>query len=98
MLFQLIFTEMCQAVRLKPLKLDNEDKTITEFTILPDSLSLKEFASQSPNLGDNAPQPPSIGEYRELRGLKEVHEENIKPFISSLDYKEQPLVVTTMDN
>lgn len=73
------------SLKLKPLKLENGERTLTEFTILPDS----------PSLGEFAPQHPSLGENTELRGLKEVHEEDIKPFISSLDYKEQPLVITT---
>ncbi len=58
------------SLKLKPLKLDNGNRTISEFTII--DYDTEQFNS-----------------------LKEAFEGNIKPFISSLDYKEQPLVVTT---
>ena len=32
---------------------------------------------------------------KEYSSLAELFEKNIKPFIASLDYKEQPLIVTT---
>ena len=59
------------SLKLKPLKLENGERTITEFTI-------------------TIPHSPL-----DKVGLAEMYVEDIKPFISSLDYKEQPLVVTT---
>ncbi len=58
------------SLKLKPLKLDNGERTISEFTITNDDTE-------------------------QFNSLKEAFEGNIKPFISSLDYKEQALVVTT---
>jgi len=59
-----------KSFKLKPLKLDNQQRTISEFTIT--DYDTEQFNS-----------------------LKEAFERNIKPFISSLDYKEQPFVITT---
>ncbi|MBD1937609.1 N-6 DNA methylase [Microcoleus sp. FACHB-68] len=56
--------------KLSPLKLENGERTLTEFTIT-------EYDSER------------------FGSLAEVYEQDIKPFVSSLDYKEQPLVVTT---
>ena len=47
-------------LKLKPLKLENEESTITEFIILPDS----------PNLRESAPQPPILGENNGLKSPK----------------------------
>ncbi len=59
-----------KSLKLNPVKLDNGERTLTEFevTTSPDSFD-----------GD----------------LATYFEQDIKPFVSSLDYKEQPLVVTT---
>jgi type I restriction enzyme M protein len=59
-----------KSLKLKPVKLDNGERTLTEFEITapPDS-----FDSD----------------------LATYFQRDIKPFVSSLDYKEQPLVVTT---
>jgi type I restriction enzyme M protein len=58
------------SLKLKPLKLENGERTLTEFTITKyDSERFNSFT--------------------------EVYEQDIKPFVDSLDYKEQPLVVTT---
>ena len=56
------------SLKLKPLKLENGVRSLTEFSITDPG----EFAS-----------------------LKAAYEEDIKPFVSGLDYREQPLVVTT---
>ncbi|RCJ40872.1 N-6 DNA methylase [Nostoc minutum NIES-26] len=58
------------SLKLSPLKLDNGERTLTEFTIT--NYDSQRFGS-----------------------LVEAFEQDIKPFISSLDYKEQPLTVTT---
>jgi type I restriction enzyme M protein len=60
------------SLKLKPLKLENEDRTLTEFLIT---------------------------EYDALRfgSLVEAYEQDIKPFVDALDYKEQAVVVTTKD-
>lgn len=58
------------SLKLSPLKLDNGERTLTEFTIT-------DYDSQR------------------FGTLAEVFEQDIKPFVSSLDYKEQPLTVTT---
>ncbi len=60
-----------KSLKLKPVKLDNGERTLTEFTIN---------------------EPPELGEWDDL---KHYFTQDIKPFVSSLDYKEQPLVVTT---
>jgi type I restriction enzyme M protein len=66
-----------KSLKLNPVKLDNGERTLTEFTILsPPNLELEEGI-------DNE------------KALAVYHELDIKPFVSSLDYKEQPLVVTT---
>ncbi|MDG2991084.1 SAM-dependent methyltransferase [Candidatus Synechococcus calcipolaris G9] len=66
---------------LKPVKLDNGERTLTEFTILEPPEN---------------PPPDSTPLIKGGRGdLSEYFTDDIKPFVSSLDYKEQPLVVTT---
>uniref|UniRef100_UPI00403EFDF5 hypothetical protein n=1 Tax=Microcoleus sp. OTE_8_concoct_300 TaxID=2964710 RepID=UPI00403EFDF5 len=58
------------SLKLSPLKLENGERTLTEFTIT-------EYDSER------------------FGSLTEAYEQDIKPFVSSLDYKEQPLLVTT---
>ncbi|MHC5779458.1 HsdM family class I SAM-dependent methyltransferase [Nostoc sp.] len=58
------------SLKLSPLKLDNGERTLTEFTIT-------DYDSQR------------------FGSLVETFEQDIKPFVNSLDYKEQPLTVTT---
>ena len=58
------------SLKLLPLKLENGERTLTEFTIA-------EY------------DPERFGP------LAEMLEQDIKPFVDSLDYKEQPLIVTT---
>lgn len=58
------------SLKLKPLKLENGERTLTEFTIT-------KYDSQR------------------FGSLAEAFEQDIKPFVDLLDYKEQPLVVTT---
>jgi type I restriction enzyme M protein len=73
-----------KSLKLKPVKLDNGERTLTEFeiTIPPAPLDSSEAARQRGG-GDS-------------RGdLSDYFANDIKPFVSSLDYKEQPLVVTT---
>ncbi len=58
------------SLKLKPLKLENGERALTEFTLT--KYDSERFGS-----------------------LAEAFELDIKPFVDSLDYKEQPLVVTT---
>jgi type I restriction enzyme M protein len=58
------------SLKLKPLKLENGDRTLTEFSI--EKYDTERFQS-----------------------LEEAYEQDIKPFVDGLDYKEQPVVVTT---
>ena len=58
------------SLKLKPLKLENGERTLTEFTIA--KYDSERFGS-----------------------LAEAYEQDLRPFVDSLDYKEQPLVVTT---
>ena len=58
------------SLKLSPVKLENGERTLTEFVIT--SYDSEKFSS-----------------------LAERFEQDIKPFIDSLDYKEQPLLVTT---
>lgn len=58
------------SLKLSPLKLENGERTLTEFMIT-------EYNSER------------------FGSLAEAYEQDIKPFIESLNYKEQPLVVTT---
>jgi type I restriction enzyme M protein len=60
------------SLKLKPLKLENGERTLTEFTLT--KYDAERFGS-----------------------LIEAYEQDIKPFVDSLDYKEQPLVVTTKE-
>jgi len=60
------------SLKLKPLKLENGERTLTEFTLT--QYNAERFGS-----------------------LAEAYEQDIKPFVDSLDYKEQPLVVTTKE-
>jgi type I restriction enzyme M protein len=65
------------SLKLKPLKLENGERTLTEFTITI---------------------PPPIGTPLNKGGWGDLlvfYEQDIKPFVDSLDYKEQPLTVTT---
>ncbi|MGL4503272.1 MAG: HsdM family class I SAM-dependent methyltransferase [Planktothrix sp.] len=66
-----------KSLKLNPVKLDNGERTLTEFTIL------------------SPPDPELEEEIDKEKALAIYYELNIKPFISSLDYKEQPLVVIT---
>ena len=66
-----------KSLSLKPIKLDNGERTLTEFEIT------------------NPPAPLDKGGGDSRGDLATYFEQEIKPFISSLDYKEQPLVVTT---
>ncbi|MDA0265574.1 MAG: N-6 DNA methylase [Cyanobacteria bacterium] len=66
-----------KSLKLKPVKLDNGERTLTEFEI-------------------TIPPAPLIKGGGDSRGdLSDYFANDIKPFVSSLDYKEQPLVVTT---
>ncbi|MBD2107452.1 N-6 DNA methylase [Nodosilinea sp. FACHB-13] len=66
-----------KSLKLTPVKLDNGERTLTEFTILsPPNAELEEGI-------DNE------------KVLAVYHELDIKPFVSSLDYQEQRLVVAT---
>jgi type I restriction enzyme M protein len=56
--------------KLKPVKLDNGERTLTDFDIT--TFDAEQFVS-----------------------LADYFENDIKPFVAGLDYKEQPLVVTT---
>ena len=78
------------SLKLAPIALDNGVRSLTEFTI---------------TIGD-PPQPPlergeniNASSSPFLRGIEgdllAFYEQEIKPFVDSLDYKEQPLVVTT---
>ncbi|MEO0985252.1 MAG: N-6 DNA methylase [Cyanobacteria bacterium J06639_14] len=70
-----------KSLKLKPVKLDNGERTLTKFTILA-----------PPEI------PPPDGTPLDKGGrgdLSDYFTHNIKPFVGSLDYKEQPLVVTT---
>ena len=58
------------SLKLSPLKLENGERTLTEFTIA--QYDADRFGS-----------------------VAEMFEQDIKPFVDSLDYKEQPLIVTT---
>jgi len=60
------------SLKLLPLKLENGERTLTEFTIA--QYDAEWFSS-----------------------LAEAFEQDIKPFVDSLDYKEQPLIVTTKE-
>jgi type I restriction enzyme M protein len=62
--------EGAASLKLVPLKLENGDRTLTEFVIT---------AYDSERFGS----------------LAEAYEQDIKPFVSTLDYKEQPLKVMT---
>jgi type I restriction enzyme M protein len=66
-----------KSLKLNPVKLDNGERTLTEFTIL---------SPPAPELEEGIDKEKTLAIYHEL---------DIKPFISSLDYKEQPLVVIT---
>jgi type I restriction enzyme M protein len=79
------------SLKLSPLKLENGERTLMEFVILTQN---------------DPPQPPlKRGENLDLdsspflRGIEgdlfTFYQQDIKPFVDSLDYKEQPLVVTT---
>jgi len=60
------------SLKLKPLKLENGERTLTGFTLT--QYDAERFSS-----------------------LAEAYEQDIKPFVDSLDYKEQPLVVMTKE-
>ena len=66
-----------KSLKLKPVKLDNGERTLTKFTIL------------------EPPTPETAEDVDNWRGLAHYFTDDIKPFVSALDYKEQPLVVTT---
>lgn len=62
--------EGVSSLKLVPLKLENGDRTLTEFVIT--TYDSERFVS-----------------------LAEAYGQDIKPFVDALDYKDQPLVVTT---
>lgn len=59
-----------KSLKLKPIKLDNGERTITNFDI-------------------------STFDPEQFKSLADYFDKDIKPFVDSLDYKEQPLIVTT---
>ncbi|CAD6874762.1 HsdM family class I SAM-dependent methyltransferase [Methylomonas fluvii] len=59
-----------KSLKLKPIKLDNGERTLTDFDIT--SFDAGQFVS-----------------------LADYFENDIKPFVAGLDYKEEPVVVTT---
>jgi len=67
------------SLKLKPLKLGNGERTLTEFSMTIPPTSLEKGGSDG------------------WGSLLEFYEQDIKPFVDSLDYKEQPLVVTTKE-
>ncbi|NEQ66919.1 MAG: N-6 DNA methylase [Symploca sp. SIO2D2] len=96
------------SLKLKPLKLENGERTITEFTILspPTHLNKDDVDKSSTPQHWETPgvqSPPELGDLGgtqdngadNWKDLAAFYAEDIKPFVSSLDYKEQPLVVTT---
>ncbi|MGL5082967.1 MAG: HsdM family class I SAM-dependent methyltransferase [Microcoleaceae cyanobacterium] len=77
--FASLLKEGKTSLKLSPVKLENGERSLTEFTITI---------------------PPPIGTPLNKAGwgdLLAFYEQDVKPFIDSLDYKEQPLVVTTTD-
>ena len=87
------------SLKLSPIALDNGVRSLTEFTIIdPPQPPLKSDPPQPPlERGENINANASSSCF--LRGIEgdllTFYEQDLKPFIDSLDYKEQPLVVTT---
>ncbi|MFM7602099.1 MAG: class I SAM-dependent DNA methyltransferase [Pseudanabaena sp.] len=77
------------SLKLAPIALDNGVRSLTEFTITnPPQPPLE----RGENVNANASSPF----LRVIEGdLLAFYEQDIKPFIDSLDYKDQPLMVTT---
>ena len=62
-----------KSLKISPVKLDNGERILTQFTIF---------------------NPPEAESQEEV-GISQYFVDDIKPFVSSLNYREQPLVVTT---
>ncbi|MBO1051919.1 MAG: N-6 DNA methylase [Dolichospermum sp. DET73] len=67
------------SLKLTPTQLENGERTLIEFTIT-------DIDTRYDLLRFNSSR---------FNSLTEVFEQDIKPFIDSLDYKEQPLIITT---
>jgi len=86
-----------ESLKLSPTKLENGQKTLTHFAV--DSLEVARVTlsdsegSLSTPAGDSSVAKNAPSERHET--LYDYYEKDIKPFVDSLDYKEQPLVVTT---
>jgi type I restriction enzyme M protein len=76
--------------KLTPLSLRNGEHELTEFVITSVANDVRRVGKAQRAHADNA-----INGGQNLPTLPDYFEQDIKPFIASLDYKEQPLTITT---
>lgn len=85
-----------ESLKLTPIKLENGEREFTEFNVneLPSHVILsRDSGEESPSQSGDSSVAIAPSERHDT--LYDYFEKDIKPFIASLDYKEQPLVVTT---
>jgi len=85
-----------ESLKLSPTKLENGQRELTEFNVTqpPSHVTLSDSEGSLPTpAGDSSVAANAPSERHE--SLYDYFEKDIKPFVDSLDYKEQPLVVTT---
>jgi len=78
--------------KLTPLSLSNGERELTEFTITSVDNDFRRVGKAKRAHADD-----EINGGQNLPTLQEYFEQDLKPFIASLDYKEQPLVITTAE-
>jgi len=80
---------LSESMKLAPIRLENGEREITEFNVtLSDSEGSLSMQTGGSSVAKDAPS-----ERHET--LYEYFEKDIKPFVDSLNYKEQPVTVTT---
>ncbi|MEO7840126.1 MAG: N-6 DNA methylase, partial [Anaerolineales bacterium] len=81
---------LSETIKLSPTKLENGQRTLTEFVV-------DTVPTLAPHASAGEVSLDSTVDRSNLRDvpLQEYIEAEIKPFMASLDYKEQPMVITT---
>jgi len=77
-----------ESLKLVPIKVENGQREFTEFSVTLSASEGSLTRGRDSSVATNAPS-------ERHDTLSDYFEKDIKPFVDSLDYKEQPLVVTT---
>jgi len=89
---------LSKSEKLDPIKLENGERELTYFTITPLDPAIRALFEKPADIEENFfvdPAPLKDFSLAKHQSLEIAFDLDIKPFIDSLDYKEQPLVITT---